>query len=144
MEEFTCAIYGHPRETSINTVRGIILRKMIGESEQLTSKSNVDLSKLPPCRDNLLPHIYRVNHRLACYKRAHQAMFNHPSPYNDQQGWERLEDGTLEPLWSTGPILPPSLIDIVERTTVETENDADNETEIQEIDYSELFEEDDN
>ena len=71
-------------------------------------------------------------------------MFNHPSPYNDQQGWERLEDGTLEPLWSTGPILPPSLIDIVERTTVETENDADNETEIQEIDYSELFEEDDN
>ena len=55
-----------------------------------------------------------------------------------------LENGTLEPLWSTRPILPPSLIDIVERTTVETENDADNETEIQEIDYSELFEEDDN
>ena len=69
---------------------------------------------------------------------------DHPRPYNDQQGWERLEDGTLEPLWSTGPILPPSLIDIVERTTVETEQDADNETETQKIDYSELFEEDDN
>ena len=75
---------------------------MIDEPEQLSSKSNVDLSKLPLCHDNLLPHMYRVNHRLACYKRAHQAVFDHSRPHHDQQGWERLEDGTLEPLWSTG------------------------------------------
>ena len=65
---FTCLMYGHAREKSVNSVRSIMLRKMVGENEELTTKSKVDLSRLPPCRDNLIPHIARVNYRLANYK----------------------------------------------------------------------------
>ncbi|XP_068234763.1 uncharacterized protein [Palaemon carinicauda] len=57
IEAFTCLMYGYSRQKSIDTVRGIMLRKMVGEDEQLTTKSKIDLSHLPPCRDNLIPHI---------------------------------------------------------------------------------------
>ncbi len=140
LEEFTCLIYGQSREKSINTVRSIMLKQMVGEDEQLTNKSKVDLSRLPPCQDNLVPHIFRVNHRLAHYKRADQAIFECPKPYDPKQGWEKTEDGILEPVWSTGPILPSSLIDLLEKTTAEIEEDGEEE-EI-EFDY-ELLNDDD-
>ena len=50
-------------------------KKMIGEDETLHNKSKVDLSRLPPCKDSLYPHIQRVNYRLACYKRAFEPIF---------------------------------------------------------------------
>ena len=55
-------MYGYAREKSLNTVRSLIL--MVGQDARLTVKSKVDLSRLPPCRDNLVPHIQRVNQRL--------------------------------------------------------------------------------
>ena len=36
-----------------------------------------------------------------------------------------IEDGFLEPVWSCGPILPPSLIDLIEK--VEEEDKEENE-----------------
>ncbi|CAL8342171.1 unnamed protein product [Arctogadus glacialis] len=45
----------------VNNVRSIMLKKMIGEDETLTTRSKVDVSRLPPCRHNLVPHINRVN-----------------------------------------------------------------------------------
>ena len=75
LEAFTCLMYGHARERSINSVRSIMLKKMVGEDEQLTVKCKVDLSRLPPCRNNLVPHIWRVNCRFATYKRAKKANF---------------------------------------------------------------------
>ena len=62
LEQFTCIMYGHARETSVNSVRTKMLRKMVGEDKKLT-KSKVDLSRIPPCSDSLLPHIQRVNYR---------------------------------------------------------------------------------
>ena len=106
IEAFTCLMYGQAREKSVNAVRSIMLKKMVGEDEQLTTKTKVDLSRLPPCRDNLVPHIGRVNHRLAIYKRADKPIFWQPKPYDPGQGWEKNEDGTLEPVWSCGPIPP--------------------------------------
>ncbi len=50
-----------------------MLREMVGENDQLTTKSKVDLSYLPPCRDNLIPHIQCVTHRLAIYQ-SHMTM----------------------------------------------------------------------
>ena len=105
----------------------IMLKKMVGENEELSMRSKVDLSRLPPCRDNLVPHIDRVNYRIANYKRAHQAIFWRPNPYESRQGWEKTEEGVLEPVWSCGPILPPSLV-------------ADEEG--QEIEYEELLSDD--
>lgn len=136
IEAFTCIMYGYRRLKTINDVRGLMLKKMVGEGEQLTTKSKVDLSRLPPCRDSLVPHIGRVNHRLACYKRADQPICENPKPYDPHQGWEKTDQGILEPVWSCGPILPPSLVDLLPETGQVGDNE---EEEIQEIDFDELF-----
>ena len=107
-------VYGYAREKSLNTVRSLMLKKMVGEDARLTAKSKVDLSRLPPCRDNLVPHIQRVNHRLVCYKRAGQAIFWRPKPHDPGQGWKKNDSSSLEPIWSSSPILPPSLVDLIE------------------------------
>ena len=140
IEAFACLMYGHARERSVNAVRSIMLKQMAGEDVKLTTKSKVDLSRLPPCRDNLVPHIWRVNHRLAHYKRADQAIFEHPKPHDAEQGWEKTEIGVLEPVWSCGPILPPSLIDLLEKAVAELEGNT--EAEEEETDYDELFSDD--
>ena len=75
------------KEKNINAVRGKLLRHMAGENEVLTMRSKVDLSKLPPCKDNLVPHIHRVNHRIAHFKQAVQPSFWHPKPTDPEQGW---------------------------------------------------------
>ena len=138
IEGFTCIMYGHVREKSVNSVRSIMLRKMIGEDETLTTRSKVDLSRLPPCRDNLIPHIHRVNHRLAIYKRAATPIYWCPKPYEPNQGLEKNEEGTLEPVWSCGPILPTSLVDLLEETVEEMDGE---ENEEQYIDYEDMNEE---
>ena len=100
----------------MNSVRSIMLKTMVGENEELSMRSKVDLSRLPSCRDNLVPHIERVNYRIANYKRAHQAIVWRPNPYESRQGWEKTEEGVLEPVWLCGPILQPSLVDLLEKT----------------------------
>ena len=114
-------MYGHAREKSVNTVRSAMLKKMVGENEVLTSKSEVDLSRLPHCRDSLVPHIGRVNYRLANYKRAHKSIFWCPNPYDPGQGWEKTEEGILEPVWVGWTVLPPSLVDLLQKTVEEAE-----------------------
>ena len=144
IEAFTCLMYGYSQQTSIDAVRGIMLRKMVGENEKLTTKSKVDLSRLPPCRNNLIPHIGRVNHSIAIYKRTHIPIFWCPKPYDPGQGWEKNDKDILEPVWSCGPVLPPSLIDLVESTTEEIEQSEGSEQEQEEdSDYGELSDHED-
>jgi len=138
IEAFTCAMYGQAREKSVNSVRSIMLKKMIGEDNTLTTRSKVDLFRLSPCRDNLVPHINRVNHRLAIYKRAATPIFWCSKPHDPGKGWEKTEEGTLEPVWSYGPILPTSLTDLLEETVEEMDGDGE-EDEEQEIDYEDLL-----
>ena len=52
-----------------------------------------------------------------------------------------MEEGILEPVWSCGPILPLSLIDLLEKTAQEVAEDEEAEEE-QEIDYDELLNDD--
>ena len=106
IEAFTCLMYGHARQRWINAVCTLMVKNMVGKDEHLTTKSKVDLSRLPPCRDNLAPHVARVNHRLAIYKQANEVNFWSPKPYEHEQGWEKTGEGILEPVWSYGPILP--------------------------------------
>ena len=94
LEAFTCLMYGYAREKSVNSV----WRKMVGVNKELTTKSKVDLSLLPTCRDSLVLHIARVNYRLAHYKRAHKAIFLRPNPYDPGKGWEKTKEGVLEPV----------------------------------------------
>lgn len=120
LEAFTCTMYGQARETSVDMVRSKLLKKMVGEDNTLNSKSKVDMVRLPPCQDSLIPHIQRVNHRVACYRHAAEPFFERPKPYDEGQGWLKREKGVIEPVWSIGPILPPSLIDLLD--TDDTEN----------------------
>ena len=136
LEKFTCIMYGQARETSVNTVRVNMLKKMVGEDETLNSKSKVDLARIPPCLDSLIPHSQRCNHRLACHKRAHQAIIEKPKPYDTDQGWCKVEGGSLEPVWTKGPVLPLSLIELLDSGDWDDEDEED-----ESIDYEDIFDE---
>ena len=43
---------------------------------------------------------------------AHVPMYELPKP-EDDHGWMKM-DGFLEPVWSRGPILSPSLVDLLD------------------------------
>ena len=87
---------------------------MAGDNSNLLSNDKFDLSRLPPCVSNLIPHIYQVNHRLAFYKRTHIPIIESPNPWDDKQGWTKSPNQVMEPIWQIGPILPSSLVDILE------------------------------
>ena len=109
LEHFNCLMYGQCRESSVDAIQLKMLRKMVGEDERLTSKSKIDLGRLPPCYSALKPHIQRVNHRVALYKRAVQAIIEKPKPFEQDQGWTIIDDGILEPNWCCGKVLPAVL-----------------------------------
>ena len=50
-------MYGYSKETSVNVVRSKILKKMVGEDNDLTKESKVDLSHFLPARTHFF-HIY--------------------------------------------------------------------------------------
>ena len=97
---------------------------MVGEGKKLSAKSKVDFSRLPPCLAALVPHLQRVNHRCALYKRANIPFVESPKPYEANQGWVN-NDGLLEPLWSNEPILPALLVDLLEAGEVQKADEGD-------------------
>ena len=127
IEAFTCVMYGYPRETSVDSVRIKMLRKMVGEDDTLSIESKVDLVRLPPCRNSLILHVQRVNHRLGCYKKADTPIFDRPKPDEPGQGWTKNSEGVLEPLWCLGPILPISLVDLLQAEPDIMEEDEDDD-----------------
>ena len=50
-----------------------------------------------PYARTIIPHIQRVNHRVACYKREAESIFGKPKPDSESQGWLRT-DGVVEPV----------------------------------------------
>ncbi|XP_046336920.2 uncharacterized protein LOC124118725 [Haliotis rufescens] len=143
LEQFTCLMYGQCRESSVNAVRVKLLCKMVGEDKKLTSKSKVDLARLPPCQSALEPHIQRVNHRVALYKRADQPFVEKPKPYEEQQGWMRTDQGVLEPMWSNGPVLPTSLVDLLDAGDREGDEHVVDEDDDENDEFDSLDESDD-
>ena len=115
-----------------------MLKKMAGEGQTITKSSKVDLSRLPLCHSSLVPHIKRVNYRVAQWKRSHIKKPDIPSPTDHR--WE-LSEGVLEPLWSDGPVLPARVVDILDfDVNMEAENDSSDESDMggpdSECDYS--------
>lgn len=56
IEAFTCLMHGHA-EKFVNNIRSTMIKRMIGEDDTLSTKSKVDLSRQPPCSENLVPHV---------------------------------------------------------------------------------------
>ena len=81
---------------------------MVGEDNDLTKESKADLPHLPSCQDSLFPHIYRVNHRVATYKRANVPILEKPKPNNENQGWSINENRIVEPIGTMGSIMQQS------------------------------------
>ena len=129
MEEFTCLVYGQNRESTMDGLRTKPLHKIVGEDEKLTSKSKVDLARLPSCHAALKPHLQRVNHCVALYKRANESILEKPNPCDDGQGWIRTEDGVLEPVWLCGAALPNSLVDFLDNWDHDNEEEEEEEIE---------------
>ena len=133
LEGFVCAMYGYPRIKSVDEVRLVMLEKMVkGRTGKMLKSAKVDLSRMPPCLRCLIPHIKRVNFRVAQWKQSHVPFVELPSPV--EHGWEK-DDDILQPVWSEGPILPDSLLDLVARSggSEETEDD-DSESDIDDTD----------
>ena len=121
LEEFVCFMYGFPRVKKVNDVRTLMLKKMVGEGKAIKASSKVDLSRMPPCRRSLIPHIKRANYRVGQWKHSHESFPEIPPPAG--YGWTH-SDGFLEPEWSDGPILPSQLDDLLDAAT-ETHNSDD-------------------
>ena len=65
------------------------------------------------------------------------AIFWKPKPCDPGQGWKKTDEGLLESIWCIDPVLPPSLVDIIESN--ENPNGEDEEDE---IDFDKLFNDD--
>ena len=128
LEKFVCALYALPRFSKVNEARHFKLMKMCGNKKKLTRKSRLDLYKLPPCKNSLLPDVKRKNFQLNRLKQSHVPIPDIPSPSPDH-GWIITEGGLLEPQWSAGDILPQSVIDVMqnESATSDTDTDSDND-----------------
>ena len=77
-----------------------------------------------------------MNHPIVLYKRAEEPILEQPKPYDDRQGWRRTDDGVLEPVWSCRPVLPNSLVDLLDTGDREEEED-EKEDEADFDDFSE-------
>ena len=62
------------------------------------------------------------------------ASLKNRKPYDDDQGWIRVDDGVLEPVCSCGPVLPNSLVDILDT------GDREEEEEEEEFDFDDFSE----
>ena len=110
LEEFCCIMYNTPRTKSIDTVRYMKLKAMVGKSKKLTMKK-IDITRLPPPSRCLKQHIKRVNYRSAQLKRSHINVFE--MPLATGHAW--VQDGeVLVPDWSDGPTIPDSLDELAQ------------------------------
>ena len=84
-------MYGYPKLKSVNEVRAVILKNMVNEEmDGIVIKGKVDLSRMPPCRSSLKPHLHHVNYKAAQLKRSHELSPFIP-PATDH-GWRKYED----------------------------------------------------
>ena len=70
-----------------------------------------------------------MDHRVALYERAEEPILEMPKPYDDRQGWTRNDDGVFELVSFCGPILPNSLVDLLDIGDREEEEDDEEEDE---------------
>ena len=63
LEHFNCALYGYPRERSINKVRMELFEKKYMKNDKV-----IDMALLPPCKSVLLLHMKRANYVAKIWK----------------------------------------------------------------------------
>ena len=91
LEQFTILLYDkNSTEECINHAR-----------RELFSKKGRSLENIPPTKDALLQHIFRVIYQASIWFTSHERMPLIPSP--EGRGWV-LESNQLKPVWMTKPV----------------------------------------
>ena len=85
--------------------------------------------------DSLREHVQRVTYQVAIWKRAHVTKPDVPNPSRGH-GWI-LKDNVLEPMWTSGNILPQQMVDIVDTYEDEECRNADSDMERDEFEFVE-------
>ena len=80
-----------------------LLRKNLGEGENITSKSKVDLACLSTCHSTLQQHLQRVNNGVALHKPADETILEKPKPYSSIVGSYRYPTGAVRCGWGGVP-----------------------------------------
>ena len=111
-EELTCVFYRKPRFKSVNELRFHLLKAKCGSEDKITNNRNVGINNMLPCSDSLREHVRRVNYQVVIWKQACAAKPDVPNP-STGHGWI-LKDNILEPLWTSGNILPQQMADILD------------------------------
>ena len=140
-EELTCVFYRKPRFKSVNELRFHLLKAKCGSEDKITNNRNVGISNMLPCSDSLREHVRRVNYQVAIWKRACVTKPDVPNP-STGHGWI-LKDNILEPLWTSGNILPQQMVDILDTYEDEECSNADSDMERNEFEFAEYESSDD-
>ena len=125
LERFVCAMYGHVRYHDVNKLRYDMFMEKC-QLESLDANKGADLSLLPPCRQALKMHMKRVNYQVRIWKLSHVQNPELPSPL--EHGWTMVSN-KLEPQWVDGDILPTSLIDIIDKEDVQSDQSDEEDFE---------------
>ena len=137
-------MYVFQRVKSVDKVRLIKLEATVkGKLDKILKSANIDLSRIPLCWRCLIPHIRRVNYRLAQLKQSHLPFVDLSPPTH--HGWAKWGDDVLDPVWSERPFLPESFLGIVEsyKSSVTEDNDEEESDEEDTVENNE-FNDDDN
>ena len=53
--EASSFMYGQAQDSSVSVVQGKFIKNMVEKDESLAMKSKIDLARLPPCYNSLIP-----------------------------------------------------------------------------------------
>jgi hypothetical protein len=127
LEKFVCAMYSHPRYSSVSEVRYSLLIKKTApkvEYKAFSRVKGIDPTMLPPSKPALIQKIKRSNSVSWMWKRAD---CRKPDDGLDptEHGWYS-ENGRYHIKWYNGPTLPENF---------ETTTEEDSEKEDEESDF---------
>ena len=58
-------------------------------------------------------------------------------PHDEGQGWTRTDEGLLKSVWSCGPILPTSLVDLLETVDHDQEEEEEEDFDSKDLENDE-------
>jgi hypothetical protein len=128
LEALTCVLYSKPRFKSVDALRYFLIQEKC-DDQPISADRNIDIGTLPPCRKCLEQHIRRVNYQVGIWKNAHIAAPNIPTDMKEH-GWLEV-DGSVEPLWIDGDILPRQMSTVLQ-DVLESENQNNDMDDISE------------
>ena len=90
LEKFKCFLYGFPKHEEVDALHRSIFWDKFKKKKQV-----VDISLLPPCRDNLLLQVMRANYVGYIFRNADRLFMDVDDPTN--HGW----DEQMKVVWTS-------------------------------------------